>query len=194
MGLTPKKVLAVTMKYADGLALNGVAIKQPQIDPVTGTWKIFDPVSDTYIDTGAAATGFSPRISTMQTWETYNNITRLWVDTGIQARWLEFNARTAFPVPGNAERLYIATDEDVIYRWNGADYVKIGGGGRTYTHTQSMAATVWTIPHNLNKQFVSVQLIDYVGNTCTADIVYTGANVVTVTFAVPMTGTAIIRQ
>jgi hypothetical protein len=59
---------------------------------------------------------------------------------------------------------------------------------------QNTAATVWVIPHNLGKLYVDVQLIDNVGNTCTADIEYTSINVVTVTFSVAMTGTAVIRR
>jgi len=63
-----------------------------------------------------------------------------------------------------------------------------------FTHSQNVAADIWTIPHNLGKQYVNVQLIDYAGNDCTADLDYTSVNVVTVIWPRSMAGTAIIRR
>jgi len=90
-----------------------------------------------------------------------------------------------------ANRSYTAVSIDADLT-NG-DIRQIGGGG-SYTHTQNTASAVWTIPHNLGQQFVDVQIIDNAGITSTADIAYTGIDVITITFSVPMTGTAIIRR
>ena len=62
-----------------------------------------------------------------------------------------------------------------------------------YNHIQNVAATVWTIPHNLNVLRPSVQINRDNGNIVFADIEYTNANVVTITFANPITGQAVIR-
>jgi hypothetical protein len=51
------EALILAKKYADSLALNGVPVKYPQIDPVTKHWMIFDPVSNAYTDTGSSAEG-----------------------------------------------------------------------------------------------------------------------------------------
>jgi hypothetical protein len=63
-----------------------------------------------------------------------------------------------------------------------------------YLHAQNTASAVWTIPHNLGKQFVDVQIIDNTGTTSEAEITYTSANIVTLNFSIPMTGSAIIRR
>ena len=41
--------------YTDSVALNGVSVNYPVI--VSGTWQVFDPVANAYIDTGVPATG-----------------------------------------------------------------------------------------------------------------------------------------
>lgn len=43
--------------YTDAAALVGVPVNYPEVDAVTGTWKVFDPVTDAYIDTGIVAHG-----------------------------------------------------------------------------------------------------------------------------------------
>ena len=63
-----------------------------------------------------------------------------------------------------------------------------------YTHQQNTATAVWPIPHNLGVRLVSVQIIDGGGSDALADIDYTSENIVTLTFSIPITGTAIIRR
>ncbi len=41
--------------YTDGVALNGVPVNYPKV--VDGTWQVFDPVANAYIDTGIEAQG-----------------------------------------------------------------------------------------------------------------------------------------
>jgi len=62
-----------------------------------------------------------------------------------------------------------------------------------HTHTQNIAASTWTIPHNLNHRHVNVQIVDNAGNTIKCDVDYTSANIVTLSFSIPLAGTAIIR-
>jgi len=38
-----------------------------------------------------------------------------------------FSAFTAFPATGNTNILYIATDINVVYRWNGSAYISVSG-------------------------------------------------------------------
>jgi hypothetical protein len=56
----------------------------------------------------------------------------------------------AFPAVGLVSKLYIAANTGVVYRWDGATYVAIGGSGSgSYTHTQAVASNEWIINHNL---------------------------------------------
>jgi len=64
----------------------------------------------------------------------------------------------------------------------------------SYSHTQNTAATVWTIPHNLGFQRVSVEVIDNAGNFVIPEIEYASANIVILTFANPVQGVAVVRR
>lgn len=64
-----------------------------------------------------------------------------------------------------------------------------GGGGSTYTHTQSIAASVWTAPHNLNR-FPSVSVVDHLGNQLHCDVKWLDANIVQITHGSALTGKA----
>ncbi len=69
-----------------------------------------------------------------------------------------------------------------------------GGGGGTadgnYTHTQAVAAIVWTVNHNLDWLAPSVALIDDSGVEFWADIDYVNPNQLTITMATATAGTA----
>lgn len=66
-----------------------------------------------------------------------------------------------------------------------------GGGGSDvrYTHTQAVAATTWTITHNLGL-FPAVTLVDNSGNQIFADVNYASNNQVVVTFIAAQAGKA----
>ena len=66
-----------------------------------------------------------------------------------------------------------------------------GVEGVNYRHTQNMAAAVWTVPHNLNR-LPSVTVIDHLDQLVIADVIYVDSNIVQITHAVPMLGTAYI--
>jgi hypothetical protein len=64
-----------------------------------------------------------------------------------------------------------------------------GGGASSYVHTQSTAATVWTVTHALG-YYPSVRIQDPSFNDLEADVRYTNANVLTITFSTALTGVA----
>jgi hypothetical protein len=62
----------------------------------------------------------------------------------------------------------------------------------SYTHSQPVAATVWTIVHNLNRD-VAVRVEDLAGvDVDPDDIATVDSDTVTVTFLAPQAGRAII--
>lgn len=61
-----------------------------------------------------------------------------------------------------------------------------------YTHKQTTAATVWNIPHNLNK-YPSVNLIDIDGNVVLVDVKHIDLNNIVLTLATPMVGVATLN-
>lgn len=71
---------------------------------------------------------------------------------------------------------------------------KTGTSGVSYVHTESAASDEWVIPHQLNFRYVSVQIVDDSGDTVIADIDYVNTTRVDLSFANPVSGTAIIRR
>ena len=69
--------------------------------------------------------------------------------------------------------------------------------GGYYLHTQASAATTWTVVHNLNRQYLTVEPIDgngnsYVGRYDFPTINYTNANALTITFTSAVAGWAAV--
>ena len=69
--------------------------------------------------------------------------------------------------------------------------------GGYYLHTQSSSSSTWTVTHNLNRQYVTVEAIDASGNSYTGrydypTINYTNANALTMTFASAVQGYAAV--
>ena len=62
-------------------------------------------------------------------------------------------------------------------------------GGMTYTHTQAIAAAVWTVAHNLGRR-PSVAVTDHLGNQIWPDVRWVDDNLVQVTHGTPLTGFA----
>ena len=68
-----------------------------------------------------------------------------------------------------------------------------GIAGSTYLHTQGVAATTWTVTHNLNNKYVNVEPIDnanvsYVGRYDYPSITFVDNNTLTLTFASAVNG------
>jgi hypothetical protein len=64
-----------------------------------------------------------------------------------------------------------------------------GDAGGTYTHTQSSAGAVWTVPHNLNRH-PSVTTTDNLGRVIYGDVAYVDSNIVQITHGNALTGFA----
>lgn len=62
-----------------------------------------------------------------------------------------------------------------------------GGGSGTYIHTQSIAASVWTVAHNLGRRPAS-EVVDNLGAVLVANVVYVDDNILQVTHGAPMIG------
>lgn len=62
-------------------------------------------------------------------------------------------------------------------------------GGGNYEHPQTIAAAVWTVPHNLGRH-PSVSVTDHLGNLVIADTQYIDTNIVQITHGTAMTGWA----
>ena len=66
------------------------------------------------------------------------------------------------------------------------------GTSTTFTWTQSIALSVWTIPHNLNK-FPSVTVVDTLGNLIYPDVSYVDSNTVQITHGSAFAGKAYLN-
>lgn len=60
-----------------------------------------------------------------------------------------------------------------------------------YVHTQALAASTWTINHNLNGQPTAV-VLDSAGTQCEGTFSYPSANQMIITFSAAFTGTAYV--
>lgn len=63
---------------------------------------------------------------------------------------------------------------------------------RKHIHTQAAPLASWVITHNLNTQDVHVSILDATNEIVYATVVATSVNVVTITFASPQTGRAVV--
>lgn len=66
-----------------------------------------------------------------------------------------------------------------------------GSAGVFYVHTQAVAASVWTINHNLNAEPTAV-VLDSAGTQCEGTFSYPSKQVMVITFTAAFTGTAYI--
>jgi len=121
-------------------------------------------------------------------WAVWDGAGRVYIDSGVPSRG----------IPG-PNVISIETDVTGIPDGNllGVSADKVVGVKpviSAYTHTQNIAASVWTIPHNLGQQFVGVRVNDFAGNILIPDVDYTSANIVTLAFFMPVSGTAQIYK
>jgi hypothetical protein len=64
-------------------------------------------------------------------------------------------------------------------------------GGSAFEHLQVVASNSWVLSHNLNRK-VHVSIFDALGNLVFADVEHGDLNTTTITFAAPVTGSAVI--
>jgi hypothetical protein len=67
-----------------------------------------------------------------------------------------------------------------------------GPASTTYIHSQSVAASSWSIAHNLGK-YPSVSVVDSAGNVIHANVSYTSDTALVVTFTASFSGTAYLN-
>ena len=72
--------LAAAKAYTDSVALNGVAISYPTVNPATQTWRFFDPTIPCYVETPYMAVGQTPQPGANGNWWIED------VDTGFPSR------------------------------------------------------------------------------------------------------------
>lgn len=60
------------------------------------------------------------------------------------------------------------------------------------TYTQSDAAAIWTVPHNLDR-YPGVTVTDHLGNVISADVSYVDSNIVRITHGMALTGTVYLN-
>lgn len=98
------------------------------------------------------------------------------------------SAITRLPVGSNDQVLTADSVATLGVAW------KTGAAAASYVHTESPAADEWVIPHNLNFQYVSVQIVNDSGNTVIGDVDFVSTTRVDLSFSKPVSGTAIIRR
>lgn len=76
-----------------------------------------------------------------------------------------------------------------VLKYDGTNWVDAADSAPSYTHTQSTAASTWTINHNLGFK-PSVELFDSGSQEIDGHVVHTSVNQVVVTFTKSITGFA----
>lgn len=64
-----------------------------------------------------------------------------------------------------------------------------GSAGGIYSHSQSIAGAVWTVPHNLNRR-PNVTTTDNLDRVIVGDVAYIDSNIVQITHGSALTGFA----
>lgn len=73
-----------------------------------------------------------------------------------------------------------------------AQVITVTESATTFTWTQSIPLSVWTIPHNLNK-FPCVAVVDTLGNVIYPDVSYVDSNIVQITHGSAFAGKAYLN-
>jgi hypothetical protein len=101
---------------------------------------------------------------------------------------------------GNVSNLKITGGSaNAILITDGAGNLSFASSTTGYVHTQSVAATTWTVTHNLGIQYVNVQLVDATGNSWTGrynypTITFNNTSALTVTFDSAQAGYAAVTS
>ena len=133
--------LALARKYTNSVALNGVPVQHPRINPVSRTWEIFNPTANTFVDTGIVAEGVAPEIINGTWWIRG-------VDTNISAEGISS----------------ISPDTDVINIDNGMIFGVANGKvvgldrHKTHIHSQGTPSAAWHIQHNFNESHRAITM------------------------------------
>jgi len=152
----------------------------------------------TSLNLDGATIGFRPNGSTRLTVDASGaNVTgTLGVSGNANVATLNVTGRSNLNAVGN---VYISGGSaNQILKTDGAGNLSwTDPNGGYYLHTQGSVNTVWTVTHNLNRQYVTVEAIDANGNSYTGrydypTINYTNANALTMTFTSAVAGYAAV--
>ncbi len=95
--------------------------------------------------------------------------------------------------PNKVEQDTIINTRDIARLKKTVESLNVTGGEDLhYTHTQTGAASVWTVNHNLDK-FPSVMVSDSGNNVVIGDIEYIDANTLTISFTASFSGYAFLN-
>jgi hypothetical protein len=118
-------------------------------------------------------------------------------------RSVQNSAGSTAPLNPFVGQIWYNTATGITNIYNGASFTPMNSTlfGAKYTHTQTTAATTWTVTHNLGVRLVSVEVYKNTGlsspndvkSIIPLDITYTSATQLTVTFSNNETGTVIVR-
>lgn len=116
-----------------------------------------------------------------------------WISTG------PGTGRTTLNALSSGERIFTrilnAMDTQAVLLQSAVQAFDQRLAGFTGAYSEDFTASiVWTIPHNLNEQYVLVQVVNDSGNTVIPDIEYTTADICTLRFVKPTAGTVRIRK
>lgn len=89
------------------------------------------------------------------------------------------------PTRADAGKVLVVSEGGSRYELAASDVA----GDRYYPHTQAVAASTWTIPHNLGK-FPSVTVVDSAGTEVVGDVTHADENTAVVTFTAAFAGRA----
>jgi hypothetical protein len=100
-------------------------------------------------------------------------------------------------LPAVNDRCLVAFDDHGdawVPAWIGIAVYPAGGGGGDlhYVHTQGVASATWTVSHGLGK-YPSVTVLDSLGDQLEAEVDYTSTTALTIHFAGPTSGSAILN-
>jgi hypothetical protein len=170
--------------YAESLALNGVPIQYPTVNPTTLTWRFFDPTIPGYVDTSYTAIGTTPHIDpTSKNW--FIGTT----DTGINAQGIE-GETPMFRVDNKIFQYRFPTKTPTV--WTDLYEIPIA---LTYVHTQSTPSNTWYIQHNLGGQPITIFAVDDTGEEIVGqiDTSLSTLNLSVYRFSQPLTGKAYVK-
>ena len=185
-----KLALRRAKDYVNGVALNGVPIRYPDIDPTTHRWMLFNPITNAYEDSGFVARGVSPAINIPTgTWLVWDDAAAVYVDSGVPVTGPKGEV-AQFQTVGRMVQYRFATQAPT--EWTDLYEFPVRP---TFTHNQTTASDVWNIQHNLGSRAVNMFVVDTDGDQIIGqqDAQASTINLLVLRFSEPLTGTAYLN-
>lgn len=111
------------------------------------------------------------------------------IESGTSSQCSPAALSLGYTYPGGTQNIIDVNSGGCITRINLNPTVNIGGGTADYIHTQTVAASTWTITHNLG--FIpNVFVLDGSGVELIGSVTSANTTTLILTFSLPVTGTA----